>query len=64
MSKMSETDFIDSVACEMVSDVYEVLKQDHDEAIDDGLTEAGANEAVRQAIEKLYNVMKEVDNGN
>ena len=60
---MSEFELIKSVANEMVSDVYEVLKQDHDEAIDDGLTEAAANEAVRTAIEKLYNAMKEVDNG-
>lgn len=60
---MSEFELIKSVANEIVSDVYEVLKQDHDEAIDDGLTEAGANEAVRTAIEKLYNAMKEVDNG-
>lgn len=59
---MSEFELIDSVASEMVSEVYEVLNQCHDEAIDDGLTEAGANEAVRTAIEKLYNAMKEVDN--
>lgn len=60
---MSEFELIKSVANEFVSDVYEVLKQDHDEAIDDGLTEAAANEAVKTAIEKLYNAMKEVDNG-
>ena len=61
---MSEFELIDSVASEMVSEVYEVLNQCHDEAIDDGLTEVGANEAVRTAIKKLYNAMKEVDNGN
>lgn len=60
---MSEFELIKGVANEIVSDVYEVLKQDHDEAIDDGLTEAGADEAARMAIEKLYNAMKEVDNG-
>lgn len=60
---MSEIELIDSVASEMVSEVYEVLNQCHDEAIDDGLTEAGADEAARMAIEKLYNAMKEVDNG-
>ena len=60
---MSEFELIKSVANEMVSDVYEVLKQGHDEAIDDGLTESAANEAARTAIEKLYRAMKEVDNG-
>lgn len=59
---MSEFELLESVANEMVSDVYEVLNQCHDEAIDDGLTEAGADETVRMAIEKLYHAMKEVDN--
>lgn len=60
---MLEFDLIDAVAGRMVTSMYGALKYEHEEALDEGLTEAGANEAVRTAIEKLYKAMKEVDNG-
>ena len=60
---MLELDMIDAVAGRMVTGMYKVLRNEHDYAMNEGLTEAGANEAVRTAIEKLYNAMKEVDNG-
>lgn len=60
---MLEFDLIDAVAGRMVTSMYKVLRNEHEYAMNEGLTEAGANEAVRTAIEKLYNAMKEVDNG-
>ena len=60
---MLEFDLIDAVAGRMVTSMYKVLRNEHERAMNEGLTEAGANEAVRTAIEKLYNAMKEVDNG-
>ena len=61
---MLELDMIDAVAGRMVTTMYKVLKNEHEYAmINDGLTEDGADEAARMAIEKLYNAMKEVDNG-
>ena len=60
---MLELEMIDAVAGSMVTTMYKVLKNEHEYAINDGLTEAGADEAARMAIEKLYNAMKEVDNG-
>lgn len=59
---MLEFDLIDAVAGRMVTSMYKVLRNEHEYAMNEGLTEAGANEAVRTAIEKLYNAMKEVDN--
>ena len=59
---MLEFDLIDAVAGRMVTSMYKVLKNEHEYAMNEGLTEAGADEAVRTAIEKLYNAMKEVDN--
>ena len=60
---MLEFDLIDAVAGRMVTSMYKVLKNEHVYAINEGLTESAADEAVRTAIEKLYVVMKEVDNG-
>ena len=60
---MVELDMNDAVAGRMVTRMYKVLRNEHEYAMNEGLTEAGANEAVRTAIEKLYNAMKEVDNG-
>lgn len=60
---MLEFDLIDAVAGRMVTSMYKVLRNEHEYAMNEGLTEAGANEAVRTAIEKLYKAMKEVDNG-
>lgn len=60
---MLELDMIDSVAGRMVTTMYDALKVEHENALDSGLNEAGADEAARMAIEKLYNAMKEVDNG-
>lgn len=59
---MLEFDMIDAVAGRMVTSMYKILKNEHEYAMNEGLTETGANEAVRTAIEKLYNAMKEVDN--
>lgn len=59
---MLELDMIDAVAGRMVTAMYDALKLEHENASDSGLNEAGANEAARMAIEKLYNAMKEVDN--
>ena len=59
---MLEFDLIDAVAGRMVTSMYKVLRNEHEYAMNEGLTESGANEAVRTAIEKLYNAMKEVDN--
>lgn len=59
---MLEFDLIDAVAGRMVTSMYKVLRNEHEYAMNEGLTEAGANEAVRTAIEKLYNAMREVDN--
>lgn len=59
---MLEFDLIDAVAGRMVTSMYKVLRNEHEYAMNEGLTETGANEAVRTAIEKLYNAMKEVDN--
>lgn len=60
---MLELDMIDAVAGRMVTSMCKVLKIEHEYAMNEGLTEAGADEAARMAIEKLYNAMKEVDNG-
>ena len=60
---MPEFELIEDVASSMVSIVYDVLKSAHDHAMSHGMTEAGADDAVRMTIEKLYNAMKEVDNG-
>lgn len=59
---MLEFDLIDAVAGRMVTSMYKVLRNEHEYAMNEGLTESGANEAVRTAIEKLYKAMKEVDN--
>lgn len=59
---MLELDIIDAVAGRMVTSMYGALKYEHGEALDEGLAEAGADEAARMAIEKLYHAMKEVDN--
>ena len=59
---MLELDMIDAVAGRMVTAMYYALKNEHENASDIGLNEAGADEAARTAIEKLYNAMKEVDN--
>lgn len=59
---MLEFDMIDAVAGRMVTSMYKVLKNEHEYAMNEGLTESGADEAARIAIEKLYQAMKEVDN--
>lgn len=60
---MLEFDLVDDVAGRMVMDMYRVIRSDHICYVNEGLiTEAGADEAVRMAIEKLYHAMKEVDN--
>ena len=59
---MSEFELIEEVSNSMVSIVYDVLKSSHDHAMSHSMTEAGADEAVRITIEKLYNAMNEVDN--
>lgn len=61
---MLEFDMIDAVAGRMVTSMYKILKNEHECAMNEGLTEAGADETVRMAIEKLYHAMKEVDNGH
>ena len=61
---MSEFELIKHVASSMGSIVYDALKSAHDHAISYGMTEAGADEAVRITIENMYNAMKEVDNGH
>lgn len=60
---MLEFDMVDAVAGRMVTRMYKTLKVEHEHSMNEGLTEAGANEAVRLAIIKLYIAMKEVDNG-
>lgn len=60
---MSEIELVESVAAEMVSDAYAVLSDLHDSAMRQGLTESGANEAVKIAITKLHTAMCEVENG-
>ena len=60
---MLEFDMVDAVAGRMVTSMYDALKMEHENASDSGLNEAGANEAARLAIVKLYHAMKEVDNG-
>lgn len=60
---MLEFDMIDAVAGNMATNMYKRLKIDHDHAMKECLTESGADEAARLAIEKMYNAMKEVDNG-
>lgn len=59
---MLEFDLIDAVAGRMVTSMYRALKYEHKEALEEGLTEAGADEAARMAIEKMYHAMREVDN--
>lgn len=59
---MLEFDMVECVADRMVTSMYKVLKNEHEYAINEGLTESAADEAARMAIEKLYNAMKEVDN--
>ena len=58
---MLELDMIEAVAGRMAASMYNDLKMEHEYAMNDGLTESAADEAVRMAIEKLYNAMKEVD---
>lgn len=58
---MLEFELIKEVASSMGSIVYDVLKSAHDHAMSHGMTEAGADEAVRITIENLYKAMKEVD---
>ena len=60
---MLELDMIDAVAGRMVTSMYKVLRNEHEYAMNEGLTESAADEAVRTAIEMLYRAMKEVDNG-
>lgn len=60
---MLEFDMIDAVAGRMVTSMYNVLHNEHIRAMSECLTESGADEAVRMAIEKLYHAMREVDNG-
>lgn len=60
---MLEFDMIDAVSGRMVTSMYNVLRNEHIRAMGECLTEAGADEAVRMAIEKLYHAMREVDNG-
>lgn len=60
---MLEFDIIDAVAGRMVTSMYRTLKYEHELSLDGELTEAGADEAARMAIEKLYRAMREVDNG-
>lgn len=60
---MLEFDMIDAVAGRMVTSMYKVLRNEHEYAMNEGLTEAGADEAARMAIEKLYHAMREVENG-
>lgn len=59
---MSEFEVVESVAAEMVSDVYNLLSELHDKAMADGLSESGANESVKIAISKLYAAKCEVEN--
>lgn len=59
---MIEFDMVDAIAGRMTTSMYKMLKVEHDHAMNEGLTEAGADEAARIAIEKLYHAMKEVDN--
>lgn len=59
---MLEFDMVECVAGRMAASMYKMLKIDHDHAVNECLTEAGADEAARIAIEKLYHAMKEVDN--
>lgn len=61
---MLEFDMIDAVAGRMVTSMYKILKNEHEYAMNEGLTESGADEAARLAIEKMYQAMKEVDNGH
>ena len=61
---MSEVELIADISDSMTTIVYSVLKSSHDRAIIHGLTESGADEAVRLTIEKLYHAMREVDNGH
>lgn len=61
---MLEFDMVECVAGRMATSMYKMLKIDHDHAVNECLTEAGADEAARMAIEKLYHAMKEVDNGH
>ena len=61
---MLEFDMIDAVAGRMVTSMYKILKNEHEYAMNECLTEAGADEAARMAIEKLYHAMREVDNGH
>ena len=59
---MLEFDMVDAVAGRMVTSMYKVLRNEHEYAMNEGLTESAADETARTAIEKLYNAMKEVDN--
>lgn len=58
---MLELDMIDAVAGRMVTSMYKVLKNEHEYAMNEGLTEAGADEAARMAIDKLFFAMKEAN---
>lgn len=59
---MLELDMIEAVTGRMVTSMYKVLRDEHKRSMNAGLTKTGANEAVRTAIEKLYNavVLKKV----
>lgn len=61
---MLEFDLVDAVAGRMVTSMYDALVCEHGNALYSGMNEAGADEAARMAIEKLYHAMKEVDNGH
>ena len=58
---MLEFDMIESVAGRMVTSMYRVLKNEHECAMNEGLSESAADEAVRTAIVNLHYAMKEAD---
>lgn len=58
---MLELDMIEAVAGRMVTSMYKVLKNEHEYAMNEGLTESGADEAARTAIENLFFAMKEAN---
>lgn len=58
---MLELDMVEAVAGRMTTSMYKVLKNEHDYAMNEGLTEAGADEAARTAIENLFFAMKEAN---
>ena len=58
---MLELDMIEAVAGRMVTSMYKVLKNEHEYAMNEGLTESAADEAARTAIENLFFAMKEAN---